>query len=383
MSGALAGLKVVEVAAIGPVPFAGMVLADMGAQVTRIDRIPQSATDDGGLAGVENRGRQSIAIDLKHPAGVDAALRIIDGADVMLEGFRPGVMEKLGLGPLVCHPRNPGLVYGRMTGWGQAGPLARVAGHDINYLALTGALHAMGRADRPPSPPLNLLGDYGGGAMALLVGVLAALQARARTGRGQVIDAAMSDGVAMLMAPIYSLLAQGEWRDTRDRNLLDGGAHHYGVYECADARFVAIGALEPQFYRLLLDKCGIDAPEFRDPADTAVWPQLRAKLAEVFKTRSRAQWCELMEGSDACFAPVLSMAEAPSHPHNAARRTFMQMQGAMHPAPAPRLSDTPSVASTVVPKIGQQSAEVLASLGMSAAQIERLVSDGAVFSKGQ
>jgi alpha-methylacyl-CoA racemase len=382
MKGALAGLEVIEVAAIGPVPFAAMILADMGASITRIDRIPASADDQGGMAGVENRGRTSIAVDLKKPGGIETALRLIKGADVILEGFRPGVMEKLGLGPEVCLASNPRLIYGRMTGWGQTGPLARTAGHDINYIALTGALHAMGWSDRPPSPPLNLVGDYGGGAMMLLVGVLAALQARQRTGQGQVIDAAMTDGAAMLMAPMYSMLAQGEWHDSRDTNFLDGGAHFYGAYECADGRFVAIGSIEPQFYRLLLEKCGIDAPEFKDPTDRTAWPGLRAKLAEVFKTRSRAQWCELMEGTDACFAPVLSLAEAPSHPHNQARQTFIEMRGAMHPAPAPRFSATPSSASTDVPKIGQHSLALLEGLGLGAAYVDRLISDGAVYARG-
>ena len=352
MKGALAGLAVIEVAAIGPVPFAEMMLADMGASVTRIDRIPASADDDGGMAGVENRGRTSIALDLKQPQAVDATLRLVEGADVLLEGFRPGVMEKLGLGPEVCLARNARLVYGRMTGWGQTGPLARAAGHDINYIALTGALHAMGSADRPPTPPLNLVGDYGGGAMMLLVGVLAALQSRQHSGQGQVIDAAMSDGSAMLMAPFYSMFAQDEWRDVRESNFLDGGAHYYGAYECADGRFVAIGSIEPQFYRLLLDKCGIDGPEFRNPGDRTTWARLREKLEQVFKTRSRAEWCELMEGTDVCFAPVLSLAEAPQHPHNRARGTFVEINGAMHPAPAPRFCHTPSRVSADIPRIG-------------------------------
>jgi alpha-methylacyl-CoA racemase len=381
VKGALAGLKVIEVAAIGPVPFAAMMMADMGASITRIDRIPAAGDDYGGMAGVENRGRTSIAVDLKNPGGIGIALGLVNGADVLLEGFRPGVMEKLGLGPEACQALNPRLVYGRMTGWGQTGPLARTAGHDINYIALTGALHAMGRSDRPPSPPLNLVGDYGGGAMMLLVGVLAALQARHRDGMGQVIDAAMTDGAAMLMAPMYSMLAQGEWHDTRDTNFLDGGAHFYGAYECADGRFVSIGSIEPQFYRLLLEKTGVDALEFKDPMDREAWPSLRAKLAEVFKTRSRAQWCELMEGTDACFAPVLTLAEAPWHPHNRARQTFVEMSGAMHPAPAPRFSATPSSACADVPKIGQHSLAVLAGLGRSAAEVDRLISESAVYAR--
>jgi alpha-methylacyl-CoA racemase len=379
MEGALAGLKVIEVAAIGPVPFAAMVLADMGARVTRIDRIPTSAADKGAMGDVVNRGRVSIAIDLKNPKGIAALLRLIDDADVLLEGFRPGVMEKLGLGPEVCLARNTRLVYGRMTGWGQTGPLARVAGHDINYLALSGALHAMGQSDRPPSPPLNLVGDYGGGGMVLLVGVLAALQARERSGQGQVIDAAMTDGAAMLMAPIYSLFAQGTWHDTRDANFLDGGAHYYSVYECADGRFIAIGAIEPQFYRLLLDKCGIVLPEFERQNDARAWPALREQLASLFKTRSRAEWCELMEGSDVCFAPVLSLAEAPEHPHNRARQTFVEMNGTMQPAPAPRLSGTPSRPSADIPDVGEHSIAILAGLGIPQPEIDRLISEGAVY----
>ncbi|CAN5421608.1 CaiB/BaiF CoA-transferase family protein [soil metagenome] len=382
-NGALAGLKVVEVAAIGPVPFASMMLADMGASITRIDRIPASADDTAGMSGAENRGRISISVNLKNPKGVETALRLIDDADIVLEGFRPGVMEKLGLGPDVCLARNPRLIYGRMTGWGQDGPLSRVAGHDINYIALTGALHAMGRADKSPSPPLNLVGDYGGGAMMLLVGVLAALEARRRTGKGQVIDAAMSDGAAMLMTPIYSMHAQGEWSDERDVNFLDGGAHFYGTYECAGGGYVAIGSIEPQFYRLLLEKCGITTSEFANPADRAAWPGLRAKLEGVFKTRTREQWCELMEGTDLCFAPVLSLSEAPHHPHNRARQTFVEMNGAMHPAPAPRFSVTPSSVSTRVPKIGQQSLSVLDAMGVSASEVDVLVAEGAVYARRQ
>jgi alpha-methylacyl-CoA racemase len=380
--GALSGLKVIEVAAIGPVPFAGMVLADMGARVTRIDRIPLSATDDTATAGFENRGRLSIAIDLKNPKGIDTALRLIDDADVLLEGFRPGVMEKLGLGPAICCARNPGLVYGRMTGWGQSGPLSRAAGHDINYIALTGALHAMGRSDCPPSPPLNLVGDYGGGAMMLLVGLLAALQARHRSGQGQVIDAAMTDGAAMLMTPFYSMLAQGAWRDSRHTNFLDGSAHFYGAYECADGRFIAIGSIEPQFYRLLLDKCGVRMPEFDDQHNSSAWPTLRERLGEIFKTRSRAVWCELMEGTDVCFSPVLSLREAPEHPHNIARQTFVNINDKMQPAPAPRFDRTPSRASADIPKVGAHTVALLAGLGMDQKSIDQLIMEHAVYVSG-
>lgn len=379
MNGTLSGLKVIELAAIGPVPFSAMMMADMGAEIIRIDRIPAAFGSGDSSPTFENRGRISVSMDLKNPASIDALLRLIETADVLLEGFRPGVMEKLGLGPDVCLARNPRLVYGRMTGWGQTGPLARAAGHDINYIALTGALHAMGEPDRPPSPPLNLIGDYGGGAMLLLVGVLAALQERHRSGKGQVIDAAMTDGSALLMSPFYGMAAKGEWQDRRGANFLDGGAHFYGAYECADSRFIAIGSIEPQFYKLLLKLCGIDVPEFHDQHDAHAWPRLREQLGTLFKTRTRAQWCELMEGSDVCFAPVLSLEEAPYHAHNQARQTFVHMNGTLQPAPAPRFSRTPSHASAEIPMAGQHSIQALSSAGMSAQEIERLVVQGAVY----
>jgi alpha-methylacyl-CoA racemase len=379
VEGALSGLRVIEVAAIGPVPFAGMMLADMGARVTRIDRIPHSPTAERPTGGFENRGRLSIAIDLKKPKGVETALRLIDEADVLLEGFRPGVMEKLGLGPAVCCTRNPGLVYGRMTGWGQSGPLSHTAGHDINYIALTGALHAMGDADSPPLPPLNLVGDYGGGAMMLLVGLLAALQARQRSGRGQVIDAAMTDGAAMLMTPFYSMLAQGLWRDSRHTNFLDGSAHFYGTYECADGRFVAIGSIEPQFYGLLLEKCGVHPSELDDQNNSLAWPAMRERLEKVFKTRSQAEWCKIMKGTDVCFSPVLSLREAPEHPHNVARGTFATTHNTVRPAPAPRFSRTPSRASEDIPKVGEHTFRLLEGLGMDRTSIDQLISEHAVF----
>ena len=374
MTGSLAGIKVVELAAIGPVPFAGMMLSDMGAQVTRVDRIPAPGGGPGLYATFDHRGRESIALDLKKPAGVEATLRLIDQADVLLEGFRPGVTEKLGLGPEVCLVRNPKLVYGRMTGWGQTGPLAHAAGHDLNYIALTGALHAMGSADRPPSPPLNLVGDYGGGAMMLLAGVLAALVERQRSGKGQVIDAAMTDGAAMLASIFYALRAQGLWSDRRSSNQLDGGAYYYGVYECADSHFVSIGSLEPQFYQLLLQKCGLsDDSAFQTQLDSSQWPQLRKRLEVLFKQRTRAEWCALMEGTDVCFAPVLSLSEAPQHPHNQSRGTFIEVDGKMQVAPAPRFSRTPSQASRVVPREGADTLHVLASAGFSEAEIRQLV----------
>jgi len=383
VAGPLAGVRVVELAGIGPGPFAGMLLADMGADVVRIDRVP--AAGGGALAAAlrsdsaVDRGRRSIAIDLKHPGGVEAALRLVDRADVLIEGFRPGVAEKLGLGPAVCHARNPKLVYGRMTGWGQSGPLAHAAGHDINYIALSGALHAIGPADRPPPPPLNLVGDYGGGGMLLALGVVAALYEAQRSGRGQVIDAAMTDGAALLMAPLYALMAKGFWRDERESNMLDGAAPFYGTYECADGRYIAIGALEPQFYRELLERCGVDDPTLREQWDRAAWPEQRARLAALFRTRTRDDWCALLEGSDACFAPVLSMREAPKHPHNVARGTFVKSGDAVQPAPAPRFERTPSRPPEPPPAIGGQTVEILRELGYTPEAIEALIQAKAVY----
>ena len=347
MTGPLKGVIVVELAGIGPGPFAGMMLADMGAQVIRIDRVPVSgsATGVGALMrndSVVDRGRRSIAIDMKAERGVEVALKLIDRADILLEGFRPGVTERIGVGPEVCSARNPRLVYGRMTGWGQSGPLAQAAGHDLNYISLSGALHAMGPRDRPPPPPLNLVGDYGGGGMLLALGVVAALFEAQRSGLGQIVDAAMSDGAAVLMAAQYGLVAKGFWSDRREDNFLDGSAPFYGCYECADGRYVSIGPIEPQFYRALLEKCGIDDAEFAAQWERSAWPDLKAKLSMVFKTRDRDAWCSLLEGTDACFAPVLTMGEAPRHAHNVARATFVESGGVMQPTPAPRFGRTPS-----------------------------------------
>ncbi|MCG8415994.1 MAG: CoA transferase, partial [Pseudomonadales bacterium] len=315
--GPLAGIRVVEMAGIGPGPFTAMMLSDMGAEVIRVDRLAQQGT--GHRANVLNRGRKSIALDLKNEQGVATALRLIDQADVVVEGFRPGVMERLGLGPEVCLERNPRLVFGRMTGWGQSGPLSQAAGHDINYISIGGALGAMGYADRPPAPPLNLVGDFGGGAMYLLTGILAALVERSSSGKGQVIDAAMTDGTASLLTPFYGLMAMGLWTTDRFNNRLDGGAYYYGSYECSDGKYISIGSLEPQFYALLLEKVGIDDPDFEDQLDQEGWPRKREKLVELFKSKTQQQWCDIMEGTDVCFAPVLNLAEAPAHPHNQAR----------------------------------------------------------------
>lgn len=382
MAGPLKGVTVVELAGIGPGPFAGMMLADMGARVVRVDRIP--AAGGGALDAmmrndsIVDRGRRSIALNLKDSRGIETVLRLVERSDILIEGFRPGVAEKLGLGPEICHARNRGLVYGRMTGWGQTGPLAKAAGHDLNYIALSGALHAMGPKDRPPPPPLNLVGDYGGGGMLLALGVVAALYESRQSQLGQVVDAAMSDGAAVLMAAQYAMLAKGFWRDERESNFLDGAAPFYANYECADGRYVAIGAIEPQFYRLLLDTCKIVDPQFEHQWDRTHWPALKAKLAAVFRSRTRDEWCALLEGSDACFAPVLSMSEAPHHAHNVARRAFVECEGTMQPAPAPRFDRTVSELPSPAPSIGKDSLDLLCELGYSQAMIETLVGDGVV-----
>lgn len=369
MSGPLSHLTVIELAGIGPGPFACMLLADMGARVLRIDRPP--APPQGGLEdllrndGVVDRGRESLSLNLKDARAVETVLRLVERADILLEGYRPGVAEKLGLGPAACQARNPRLVYGRMTGWGQTGPLSQAAGHDINYVALSGALHAIGTAAQP-LPPLNLVGDYGGGGMLLALGVLAAQANAARSGQGQVVDAAMTDGAALLMATHYGLMAKGWWQDRRESNFLDGAAHFYGTYACSDGRHVSVGAIEPQFYRQLLERCGITDPQFQQQWDAGEWPALRAKLADLFKTRTQAEWCALLEGSDACFAPVLSMNEAASHPHNVARGTFVQADGVLQPAPAPRFDRTPSRLPPAAPRIGEHTATWLEAAGFTA-----------------
>jgi alpha-methylacyl-CoA racemase len=337
-TGPLVGLRVVEFAGIGPGPFAAMLLADMGADVVRIDRPGAAERDNRDVTG---RGRRSVMLDLTRREDLESALSLLDAADALIEGFRPGVMERLGLGPEAVLVRNPRVVYGRMTGWGQSGPLAQAAGHDINYIALAGALGAIGPAEKPV-PPLNLVGDYGGGALYLIVGMLAGVIEAKRSGRGQVVDCAMCDGAASLLSIFFSLLARGQWEEYRASNLLDGGAPFYGTYECADGGFVALGALEPQFYETLCRLAGLDAPEFRERGDRKRWPELRQKMQAVFKTRTRAEWCAMLEGSDACFAPVLGLREASTHPHMAQRKSFVELEGVLQPAPAPRFSRTPS-----------------------------------------
>ena len=343
MAGSLEGLKVVEFAGLGPAPFCCMLLADHGADVLRIARPgTHEEAAHADPTDVLARGRRTVSLDLRQSAGVAAALALIAQADVLVEGFRPGVMERLGLGPEVCLERNPALVYGRMTGWGQSGPLAHAAGHDINYVALSGALHAIGRPGDAPVPPMNLVGDFGGGGMMLAFGLMAALYEARRSGRGQVIDAAMTDGAALLSAMIYGMKSAGRWTSQRGENLLDGGAPFYDTYACADGKYIAIGAIEPQFYAQLRARCGIEDALFDAQMEAARWPLLKLRLADIFRTRTRAEWCALLEGSDACFAPVLDWDEAPEHPHNRARDTFVCLDGVTQPAAAPRFSRTPA-----------------------------------------
>jgi alpha-methylacyl-CoA racemase len=336
-SGPLAGFRIVEFAGIGPGPFACMMLADMGAEVVTLDRVGAGKN----LKSVAGRGRKVVELDLKDKAAVAQVLDLLASADALIEGFRPGVMERLGLGPDVVLARNPKLVYGRMTGWGQEGPLASAAGHDINYISITGALAAIGTKEKPV-PPLNLVGDFGGGALYLVVGVLAALLEASKSGKGQVVDTAMCDGAASLMSMFFDMTAIGRWKEGRDQNFLDGGAHFYGVYECSCGNFISIGSIEPQFYALLREHAGLSETCFDAQMDRKAWPALRAKLTEVFKSKTRDDWCKIMEGTDICFAPILTMAEAPKHPHMAARNVFVERHGVTQPAPAPRFSRTPS-----------------------------------------
>ncbi len=376
--GPLAGLQVVELASIGPGPFAAMLLADLGATVVRIDR-----TEPSGLGlpmparfDVAGRGRRSVALDIKRPAGRDAALRLIDRADVLIEGWRPGVAERLGLGPDECLARNPGLVYGRMTGFGQQGPLAQAAGHDLNYIALSGALHAIGPAGQP-LPPLNLVGDYGGGALYLAFGLMAALFERQHSGRGQVVDAAMVDGASSLMSLFHGLAAGGQWDPARRAaNLLDGGAPFYATYACADGRFVAIGALEPKFFAELARRIGLDESFVKRQYDRRCWPEMREAITRIVSSRDRDAWCALLEGSDACFAPVLSVAEAADHPHARERAAFVEIDGVRQPAPAPRFSRSAPSTPTAGPEAGAHTEAVLAEAGFSAAEIAALLAEG-------
>jgi alpha-methylacyl-CoA racemase len=351
-----------------------MMLADMGADVVRIDRADRVRGGDPAKppADVLARGRRSIAIDLKQAEGVETVLKLVEQADVLVEGFRPGVTERLGLGPDVCAARNPRLVYGRMTGWGQEGPMAQAAGHDINYIALAGALDSIGRKGEKPLPPLNLVGDFGGGGMLLAFGIAAALVERSTSGQGQVVDAAMVDGVATLMGMFFGMSAMGVWKEERGTNLLDTGAHFYDTYETKDAKYISIGSIEPQFYAELIEKSGLAGEELPHQMDQSKWPELKARLEALFKKKTREEWCEIMEGSDVCFAPVLTMAEAPKHPHNMHRRTFVEHQGVLQPAPSPRFGRTVPELDRPPAHAGQHSDEVLSDHGFDAAEIARL-----------
>lgn len=344
MGGVLEGVTVIELAGIGPAPFCGMMLADHGARVIRVERPgATSRFGDGGNRDILNRNRERIELDLKDPAAIAQIKDLIKGADALIEGYRPGVLERLGLGPEVLHGENPALVIGRMTGWGQDGPMAPLAGHDINYIALSGALHSYGRKGEKPTFPVNAVGDFGGGGMMLAFGVVAAVLNARSTGRGQVVDCAMVDGAAVLSAMTYSFLGNAMWRDERGVNLLDSGAHFYDTYETSDGKWISIGSIEPQFYALLLDKAGLkDDPDFAQQMNAPKWPELKDRIAALFLTKTRDEWCELMAQTDICFAPVLSLTEAPQHPHNAARGTFVEEGGMVQPAPAPRFSATPA-----------------------------------------
>lgn len=380
MTAPLTGYTVVEMAGLGPAPFCSMMLSDMGARVIRIDAKTGSAplTYPHPRFDITARGRHSIAMDLKKSDGVALALRLIERADVLIEGFRPGVMERLGLGPEICLARNPRLVYGRMTGWGQTGPLAQAAGHDLNYLALTGALQAMGRADEPPPVPLNLVGDYGGGAMMMAYGISCALLETQRSGQGQVIDAAMTDGVTLLSSLMFGLKAAGIWRNQRTANFLDGAAHFYDTYECADGRYVALAALEPHFFRQFCEKAGLEDIDLRQHMDRRAWAALKPRIAALFLTRTRAAWCELLEGTDCCCTPVLDWDEAAEHPHNRARETFVEIDGVRQPAPAPRLSRTPARVQGPPPARGEHTQSVLAEFGFGAEEIDALRTSGTI-----
>jgi alpha-methylacyl-CoA racemase len=378
--GPLKGIRIVEIAGVGPGPFCAMMLADMGAEVIRVDRIEpiELGVNKAPRYELLNRGRRSVAIDLKRPDGVDAVRRLVRRADGLIEGFRPGVMERLGLGPEPCLAANPRLVYGRVTGWGQDGPLASAAGHDINYIALAGALGAIGRAGEKPVPPLNLVGDFGGGGMLLAFGMVCALLETARSGKGQVVDAAMIDGAALLMMMIVGLRAGGLWSDRRGENVLDGGAPWYDAYETADGGYVTIGAIEGRFYAQLLDRLGLAGEVLPTQHDRAGWPLLRERFAAVFRTRTRDEWCARLEGSDVCFAPVLMIGEAPQHPHHRARGAFVEIDGIVQPGPAPRFSRTAPDVPTGAPAPGADTDAVLRDWGFAQAEIARLRETGAI-----
>ena len=371
--GPLEGKKIIEIAGIGPGPFCAMVLSDLGAEVIRVDRVSAVPNEFPATPGVDllNRGRKSVAFDLKNQEGIKALLRLVEEADALIEGFRPGVAERLGIGPEECLERNPRLVYGRMTGWGQTGPYSNMAGHDINYIALSGVLGTIGREGEPPVPPVNLVGDFGGGGMLLALGICAAFVEVQTSGKGQVVDAAMTDGSALLATMIHTFLSMGVWGD-RGTNMLDTGAPFYDVYECADGEYISLGSIEPQFYAELLRITGLDQEELPKQMDRSQWPKMKLKIAETIRSKTRDQWVELMEGTDVCFAPVLSPSEACAHPHNVERETFVEVAGIKQPAPAPRFSRTPGVIDGPPPHPGEHTEEVLSSWGFSENEIQNL-----------
>ncbi|HEY3144471.1 MAG TPA: CaiB/BaiF CoA-transferase family protein [Acidimicrobiales bacterium] len=378
--GPLGGLKVIEIAGIGPGPFCGMVLADLGADVIRVDRAQNVTGGDPDLppGDLLARGRRSVGVDLKNPEGVAVVLDLAAQADVFMEGFRPGVAERLGIGPDDTRSRNPRLVYGRMTGWGQEGPYGPAAGHDINYIALAGALEPLGRAGDPPTPPINLIGDFGGGGMLLAIGLLAAVFEAQRSGQGQVVDAAMVDGSALLMTMTHSFRAMGMWQDERGTNLLDTGAHFYDVYETSDGQYMSVGAIEPQFYAALLQGLGLEKEELPWQHDRAHWPALKERFAAIFKTKTRDEWTAIFDGADACVAPVLTIPEAVAHPHNVERGTFVEVAGVTQPAPAPRFDRTPGAITKPPPHAGQHTDDILREAGFDDDRIAKLREVGAV-----
>ena len=382
MAGPLSGYRIIEIAGIGPGPFAAMLLSDMGAEVIRVERsqaVRGPAPDTPG-ADILQRGRRNIAVDLKNPEGVETLLTLVESADALIEGFRPGVMERLGVGPDVCLARNPGLVFGRMTGWGQTGMYAQAAGHDINYISLAGALAHFGRAGEAPVPPMNMVGDFGGGGMFLAYGVVCAMLERTKSGKGQVVDAAMVDGTAVLMTMFWAFSQMGAHdENARGTNLLDTGAHFYDAYECKDGKYVSFGSIETQFYAELLKLTGLEGDaEFARQMDKSQWPHLKKRIAEVFRTKTRDEWCSIMEATDVCFAPVLTMSEAARHPHNVERNMIIDIAGVKQPAPAPRFSRTVAQVAGPPAHPGQHSREILADWGFASSEIDRLIASGAV-----
>jgi len=376
MAGPLEGLKVIEMAGIGPCPLAGQLLADLGAEVIVVDRAAGEPRENN----VNNRNKKSVAINLKSPLGISAVLALIESADVLMEGFRPGVMEKLGLGPDMCHQRNPGLVYGRMTGWGQQGPLSKTAGHDLNYLSLTGTLSMMGHADRPPTPPLNLVADYGGGSMFLIFGILSALWERARSGKGQVVDTAMIDGVAAMASGFHTMIDKGNWVADREANMLDGGAPYYRVYETSDGKYVSLGALEPRFFAEFVAKANVPAALAAKRDDRKSWPEQVLQYAEIFKSKSRREWEAIFALSDGCVAPVLAFEEAPDYPHNARRSSYVEVGGIRQPFPAPRFDRTPAAMPRAATPAGSDTRKVLAQAGLNDAQLDAMEKEKVIFS---